>query len=89
MVKNLLRDNELYYYTFWIGLSDRQKEGTNVWEETGTFPTYEDYYTDYVESEGFDCKSLSDYYYESHYHFHWKNNDCNVYDYSLCEYPSQ
>ena len=41
-LRSLLQDLVCIFNNFRIGLSDIQKEGTNVWEETGAFPTYDD-----------------------------------------------
>ena len=87
-LKTLLTDNSYEAYSFWIGLSDLQKEGTNVWEETGALPTYEDYYTDYVEEEDLDCKRLFSYIIDDKRQFRWNNDNCMYYNYQICEYPA-
>ena len=88
-VKSMLIEHGYSPYSFWIGLSDTQEEGTNVWVETGNPLTYKDFAPDYVEDDLYDCKAYSKYYDEVNlrYVFYWYNYYCLSNRYALCEYP--
>ena len=85
-LKSLLQD---WGYTtdFWIGLSDIKKEGTNVWEETGAYPTYDDYWPQNVEDDSHDCKSMFYDLADDHYQYGWRNRECSKTSFFICEYP--
>ena len=86
-LKSLLRDLGYTYSHFWIGLSDIQKEGTSVWEETGDQPTYQDYWPENIENDIRDCKAMHYKFAGVSTQFHWENYECSAkYDF-ICEYP--
>ena len=88
VLKNLLQDLGYNRYSFWIGLSDVVKEGTNVWEDTGSLLNYEDWGDDYGETEEQDCKYLNSYDVDHQYEFHWANYPCSNTKNAICEFPA-
>jgi len=68
--------------TFWIGGSDRQKEGTFVWEKTGKQLVFADWQTGEPNNccGGQDCMWIDD-----RYKFKWDDGFCDRQANFICQ----